>query len=146
MKLAPWLVSMLSLLPLAAASAASLNMRAGLWEVTSSTDMAAIPGMPKGMKIPAVVFKHCYTPADIESNKALMEKGDCSLVSMRQQGATASWVTECRGKEAMRMTGEGTFSGDKYQVKSRMTFLSGQRKGQSMASTINARRLGDCKK
>lgn len=146
MKFAPLLLSILSLLPIAAASAAGVNMREGLWEMTSSTDMAAIPGMPKGMKMPAVVIKHCYTATDIQGNKALMEKGNCSLISMRQIGSSASWVSECRGEQAMRMEGEGTFSGDKYQLKSRMTFLSGKMKGQSMGSTISARRLGDCKK
>ena len=49
MRLARLLFSILSLLPIAGASAGGVNMREGLWEMTSSTDMAAIPGMPKGM-------------------------------------------------------------------------------------------------
>lgn len=125
---------------------ANLNMREGLWEITSSIDGAAMPGMPKGMKMPAVVIKHCYTASDIQGNKALMDKGNCALISMKQTGNGASWVSECKGQQAMRMEGEGTFSGDSYQIKSRMTFLSGQMKGQSMGSTIQARRLGDCRK
>jgi hypothetical protein len=146
MRYAPLLCSLLTLLPVASESLAGINMREGLWEITTATDMAAIPGMPKGMKMPAMVIKHCYTPADIQGNKALMEKGNCALISMRQQGTTASWVTECRGAQAMRVESEGSFSGDKYQIKGRMTFLSGQMKGQGMSTTINARRLGDCKK
>ena len=146
MRFTPVLLSFLTLLPVASDSLAGINMREGLWEVTTATDMGAVPGMPKGMKIPAVVIKHCYTASDIQSNKALMEKGNCALISMRQQGTTASWVTECRGEQAMRMEAEGAFSGDAYQIKGRMTFLSGQMKGQTMASTIRARRLGDCKK
>lgn len=129
-----------------AAWGANVNMREGLWEITSTMDGGAMPGMPKGMKMPAVTLKHCYTAADVQGNKALMDKGNCALVSMRQTGNSASWVSECKGEQAMRMEGEGIFSGDKYEIKSRMTFLSGKMKGQSMSSTIQAKRLGDCKK
>jgi hypothetical protein len=146
MKHAAALLSALLVLASGTTWAGNVNMREGLWEITSSTDAGAIPGMPKGMKMPAVVIKHCYTATDVQGNKALMDKGNCALISMKQTGNGASWVSECKGEQAMRMEGEGTFSGDAYQIKSRMTFLSGQMKGQTMGSTISARRLGDCKK
>lgn len=146
MKYAAALLSVLTVFSASVAWGGNVNMREGLWEITSSTDAGAIPGMPKGMKMPAVAITHCYTAADVQGNKALMDKGNCALVSMRQAGNSASWVSECKGEQAMRMEGEGTFGGDKYQIKSRMTFLSGRMKGQTMGSTINARRLGDCKK
>ncbi len=146
MKRATLLLLVLTTYATGATWAANVNMREGMWEITSTTDAGAIPGMPKGMKMPAVVIKHCYTATDVQGNTAPMEKGNCSLVSMRQTGNSANWVSECKGEQAMRMEGEGTFSGDAYQIKSRMTFLSGQMKGQTMGSTIKAKRIGDCKK
>jgi len=129
-----------------AADPGNVNMRPGLWEMTTQVDGGVMPGMPKGMMIPAMTLRHCYTADDIRGNKALMEQSNCKLVSMQQTGDRATWVTECKGEQSMRMQGEGRFSGDAYELKSRMTFLSGQMKGQSMASSIRARRVGECRK
>lgn len=136
-----------SFLVVAPAWSAGVDMREGLWEITTGTDMASVPGMPKGMKMPVVTVKYCYSADEVRGNKAMMpEKSNCKVTRMQQSGKSASWSAECQGEQAMRLDGEGSFSGDSYTIKSRMTFLNGQMKGQSMSSTINAKRIGDCKK
>jgi hypothetical protein len=122
-----------------------VNMQEGLWEIVTTTDMQSMPGMPKGMKMPAMTIKHCYSAEDVQRNRAMMpNKSECAMTKMQQSGQTSSWTMECRGKESMIIEGTGTFSGDSYSINSRMQFTSGQMKGQAMASRISAKRLGPC--
>lgn len=127
----------------APAPAAAPNMKEGLWEVTTTTEMA---GMPAGMK-PTVV-RQCVTRKDLEDPRRTAPGGNpvdqrCQVTGHKLQGNTASWNVACKGEGAMTGSGSITYSDTSYTGTSRMTMSHG---GQPRVMTIHyrGRRIGDC--
>ena len=125
--------------------AGAANMKEGLWEITSRTE---VPGMPAGMKMPGMTLQHCFTSDEISRNQAIKpdKQSDCKMTNMQQSGNAMSWTMECSGKHASRIEGKGVFNGDNYSVTNTIRFLNGRMKGQAMATNVSAKRLGGCKK
>ncbi len=126
--------------------AAPTDMREGLWEISTRMEMPAMPGLPKGMALPATTLRHCYTAQDIQQGRNLAPENDpgCKLLHSKQSGARFSWAMECRGASPSRIEGEGTWTRDRFDMKQTIRFTSGEMKGQTMTSQVSGRHLGKC--
>ena len=124
--------------------AAAPNMKEGLWEITTKTEMA---GMPGGMK--PMTVKQCITKKDLEDPRKTTPGADakdnrCQVTDHKVQGNTATWNMACKGEGAMSGSGSVTYSGTAYTGVNKMKMKHG---GQDHAVTIHytGRHLGDCK-
>ena len=136
-------IALLACCPVAA-SAQALNMKEGLWEITTKTEMT---GMPGGMK--PLIVKQCITKKDLEEPRRTTPGADpkdqrCQVTDYKTQGNTATWNVACKGEGAMTVSGSVTYSGTYYTGVSKMKMKHG---GQDHAMTIHysGRHLGECK-
>lgn len=128
----------------APAWAAAPNMKEGLWEITSKTEMA---GMPGGMK--PMVVRQCIAKKDLDDPRKTTPGADakdnrCQVTDYKVQGNTATWNMACKGEGAMTGSGSVTYSGTAYTGVSKMKMKQG---GQDHAMTIHyaGKHLGECK-
>jgi hypothetical protein len=122
---------------------AATGMQAGMWEITTKTEM---PGMP--MAIPPQTMRHCYTQKDVEDGKGAVSRGsddkNCQVKDYQLKGNGATWTLECRGENAMTGTGTMTFGANSYTGGMKMKMEQG---GQTMDMTMSwsGTRVGECK-
>lgn len=127
-----------------AAASAQPNAKDGLWEITTKTEMAGMPGA-----MPAMTMQRCFSAKDFEDPAAMnraMDKGTrCETSDYRLQGNTATWKVVCTGETPMTGTGTATYAGTSYAMTTRMAMTHG---GQTMnmTTTNNGKYLGPCKK
>jgi hypothetical protein len=132
------------LLGVSGAAAAQANIKEGLWELTSTFEMAGAPGGR-----PPMTMQHCVTPKDAQDPAAMsrgMDKtGQCAVSDYKMQGNTATWKMTCKGEGAMTGTGTATYGGTSYTMSTRMAMVHG---GQTMnmTTTQTGKYLGPCKK
>lgn len=135
------LATPLFLLAPLAATAAPPNMQAGMWEITTTTEM---PGMP--MKMPPQTMRQCYKAENMKDAKETVPVDKtCKMDDFKQNGNTVNWKVNCKTDGvAMVGTGEITYAGQSYSGK--MT-VKGNAGGMaiSMVSQYSAKRVGDCK-
>ena len=137
------MIALLACCSLAVSAAQAPDMKEGLWEITSKTEMA---GVPQGMK--PVVIKQCITRKDLENPSRTMPGGPkdprCQVTDYKTQGNTASWNVACKGEGAMTGSFSVTYSGSSYTGVSKMTMKHG---GQDHAVTVHhsGKHIGDCK-
>jgi len=129
----------------APASAATPNMKDGLWEITMKMDM---PGMPAGMK--PQVMQQCITKKDLEDPRRTTPGNDpnsnrCQVTDHKVQGNTATWNMACKGEGAMTGSGTVTYSGDSYTGTTKMTMNYGGQ-AQNVTMHYSGRRIGECRK
>lgn len=128
------IITLLCVSALPALSSAA-NMRDGLWEISSRTDM---PGMP--VKAQPTVVRHCYTKEEVRDQKRVIARdGACTITDMKSSGTRVNWTMKCAGPNPATMTGETVFGDDSYT--STMHMKSG---GHSMTTRVKARRVGNC--
>jgi hypothetical protein len=115
---------------------AASEMRAGMWEITSSIDM---PGMP--VQVPPTVVRHCYTKEDVQDQKKVVanKNADCTVTDMKKSSNKVTWKMQCTGKGKGTFSGETIFGGDSYESTMNM-----QSEGRSMTTRSKARRIGNC--
>ena len=118
-------------------ASAEVDMKNGMWEVTTKWE---IPGMPMGMEMSSAKFNQCLTD---ENNvpRSNGENGECKITHSEVNGNTVFWEMQCTG-QGQDMTGIGkiTYSGD--------TFTGGmtiEAEGMNMTQHLSGRRIGDCK-
>ncbi len=114
------------------------RMRAGLWEVKTTSD-----GKPSGTR-----GNTCYTPAMVQmanmpakmlqeaTEKAGAKRG-CTLKDFKIDGNTMSMVKVCGARSAVISS---TYSGDAFE-----TVDTATEGGVSKVIQMNGRRIGDCK-
>lgn len=127
-------------LSLVAASVHAQEMKPGLWEITTTMKM-------QGMQMPGGKFTHCYTAQDVAAGKQYKsdETSKCTISNMKTGGGNVSYDIVC-ATEGGKMTGsvKGNMSPTTYTFEQKMRMTPDQGMGE-MHSTIQGRRLGDCK-
>ncbi|MDP1527238.1 MAG: DUF3617 family protein [Rhodocyclaceae bacterium] len=125
---------------LVALPASAQEMKPGLWEITTTMKM-------QGMQMPGAKFTHCYTAQDISSGKQY--KGDeaskCTISNLKTSGGSVSYDMACAA-DGSKMAGsvKGTVSPTAYTFDQKIRMTPDQGMGE-MHSTMNGRRVGDCK-
>ncbi len=119
----------------AVAGAAGLNMKEGLWQITTTVDMS-------GMSLPPTSFEQCITKQDlVPQNNQPGQK--CSVESVSQEGDRVKWTLRCTTPGGnMEGSGDITYRGNTFSGDMLMT-ISGQQVMQ-MKSHMEGRRIGDC--
>lgn len=127
--------------------AASHNMKAGLWEMTTSMEMKGM-SMPFAMK--PVTQTHCYTVKDVQDPDKTVPKTkqdkDCTMKDYKVEGNHATWKVVCTGKNKMTSTGEMTYSnGTSYTGSMTMDMEGNARNTMHMVYHFKGKRIGNCK-
>jgi len=112
-----------------------VNMKEGLWEITSGVKMP-------GMSMPPSTHTQCITKDDLVPQKAQPGQ-ECQATDVQYKGNTVTWKIECSGQSGV-MTGTGgiTYNGDSFVGQVEIT-MPGQ--GMKMTTHMKGRRIGDCK-
>lgn len=122
--------------PTASSSSPAINMKDGLWEITTTVDM---PGMPAGMMKPQT-FSTCL------SRKEAVPKGksetDCTMKDVKTEGNTVSWTVVC--KEATSK-GRITYAGNTYEGLTEST-VKQDGKEMTIKTTMKGKYIGPCPK
>ncbi|BCA80972.1 DUF3617 domain-containing protein [Desulfuromonas sp. AOP6] len=121
------------------ALAAEVQMRPGLWEISSRLEM---PGMP--MQMPAMTHTQCLSKEDLVPQRAESDQ-QCRLIENKVSGNTVRWVMQCTSDEGTTTArGEVTYQGDSFKGQVRIeTVLPGQ-EPMEMVSHTTGKRIGDC--
>lgn len=133
------LVVVLALMWLTASHAAEPNMKDGLWEITTKTEMKGMPG-----KIPANVMKQCLTRKEsVPQNKD--PKSNCKMVDQKVSGDTVTWTMVCKEKDGT-IEGKGsiTYKGDSFDGTTKTTITAKGAKTQEITTKMSGKRLGPC--
>jgi hypothetical protein len=113
---------------------AAVEMRDGLWELTTNMD---IPGM----KMPPQMMKHCYTKEDVKDQKKMVNSNkDCTVTELNASGNKVIWKMKCSGNNPGTFSGETMFSGDSYDSTMKM-----QSQEMTMNMKVKGKRVGVCK-
>lgn len=125
--------------------AADLNMKDGLWEITTKTEMKGMPG-----NIPPSKMKQCMTKKDNVPQQQPGEKGknpNCKMTENKVSGNTVTWTMVCNEKDGtMENKGQMTYKGDTFDGTSVMTMKDKSGKTQQITSKMSGKRLGPCDK
>lgn len=120
-----------------ASTAGAVELKEGLWEMTSKMEMKGMP-----MEMPPQKFKQCIT-----KDKAVpmeMEDKDvkCKVVEQKTTGNTIFWKVICKDKEGETIiTGKGTYNSDKFEGENKIKTSD----GMEMIQNIKGRWIGKCK-
>lgn len=123
--------------------AADPNMKDGLWEITTKTEMKGIPG-----NIPPTVMKQCLTKKDNVPQQDKSKNPNCKMTENKLSGNTVTWTMLCKEKDGSTMESKGqmTYKGDTFDGNSVMTMKDKAGKSQQITSKMNGKRLGPCDK
>jgi len=113
------------------------DMREGKWEITTKMEM---PGMP--MSIPPSKHTQCLTKKDLIPQNTQSGQ-ECQISQSKVTGNTVTWSIKCSGEGGeTKGTGTMTYSGDNFKGTMK---ISMPYQNMEMTSTIDGRRIGDCK-
>lgn len=122
--------------PKASSSMPTVNMKDGLWEVTTMVEM---PGMPAGMMKPHT-FTNCLSQKDsVPKGK---NETDCTVKDVKTDGNTVSWTVVC--KEATSK-GKITYAGTTYEGTTEST-IKQEGKDMTIKTTMKGKYIGPCSK
>jgi hypothetical protein len=125
----------------ASASADRIDMKTGLWEMTSEIDMG-------GGKMPTKA-QHCLTAKDIDGSWFATLQGDCKGDQI-VTATTVTWKLECKmqGSTAARIesTGKVDYTKTKFSGSANMTMTIPGAGTQKGTVTMSGKYLGACKK
>ena len=115
------------------ALAGGVNMKPGLWEITTKINMP-------GMSMPPQTTTQCLTKDDLVP-KSTSPNQECKITDMKTSGNTVTWTMKCSGQGGeSTATGEVTYNGDTYEGTMVMT-----QNGTKITMHMTGRRIGDCK-
>jgi len=125
------------------AAGASAEMKEGLWEITTKTEMK---GMPNQM--PAMTMKQCMTKKDMAPKPMSKGEQNCKMKDQKVVGDTVTYVMECREKDGsvMESTGKMTYKGDSFDGTNNVTMKGKQGPPMQMTSRMSGKYLGPCTK
>jgi hypothetical protein len=136
------LVAMFVFLVWAAGYAAELNLSDGLWEITTSVEMA---GIPAGSMPPQKVTQ-CITKKDAVPQKPDKDQ-ECKMTSNKVIGDTVTWNMQCRMKDGGKIDSDGkvTYKMDTFDGVSNVNMTEPGAQAVKMTQRMSGRRIGECK-
>ncbi|MCF6206372.1 MAG: DUF3617 domain-containing protein [Sulfurovum sp.] len=123
---------------------ADINMKEGLWTITSKTDMSGLP-----MAIPESSFTQCITKKDLlprgENKEA---ESQCKIIEQKISGNTITWKMECDTGEGVKtkISGSITYNGNTMHGTTETITFVPQMGEMKMKQTMTGKRVGECKK
>jgi hypothetical protein len=122
--------------PKSSSSMSALNMKDGLWEITTTVEM---PGMPAGMMKPQTITTCLSQKDSVPKGK---NETDCTVKDVKTEGNTVSWTVVC--KEATSK-GRITYAGATYEGTTEST-MKQDGKDVTIKTTMKGKHIGPCPK
>ncbi len=130
--------------------AAAPSLQPGNWQASIQVQM---PGLPE---MPPISTTYCLTPEQAaDPEKSLMDKikqgqsegkEQCKTLSHSLSGQTARWSVQCTGTQKVKSNFEITYEGSTAYHGTIISEIETPDGAMTMNQSIDARRLGDCKK
>ena len=121
--------------------AQQVNLRPGLYEVTTEVSMG------RGMAPITQKSTDCVAAEDVKDfTKAMLremgnEAANCKIADLKSTGDKLTFTLNCKsGADQMSSANEITFTGDSFT-----TLTSTTMKGNAISSKQSGKRIGDCK-
>jgi hypothetical protein len=143
------------LLLISSGVAASPDIKAGLWEIGGTVNLA-------GYQVPYEAMRQCFTDSDIADAKKILLKlevpsSGCEVSNYVMSGNSVSWNMQCKAGTPLIpgsgstniISGSGsiTFNADNFSGTVTMHgLMEGSDGATNMIQTFTARRIGDCAK
>ncbi len=122
--------------------AADPNIKDGLWEITTKTEMKGMPG-----NIPPTKMKQCLTKKDSIPQQGNTKNNNCKMIDNRVYGNTVSWTMLCTEKDGtMESKGQMKYKGDTFDGTTVTTIKDKAGQTQQITSRMTGKRLGPCDK
>ena len=119
-----------------AIAASAIDMKEGLWEITTKMEM---PGMP--MAMPPVIHKQCLKKEAFIPQSGQADQG-CGFKNLKIQGNTVTYEIDCDTEDG-KMTGHGKVTYSGTIMEGEMEMLMSQ-ENMRMKSIIRGRYIGEC--
>lgn len=118
------------------------DLRDGMWEITTSMELA---GMPAGM--PPVKNTQCITKQNAVPKAQDLQQQDCTMSAPRISGNTVTWTVDCKGEDGpVRGTGRIVYRGDTFDGTLTMSVQEpGQGGSFQIVQHMKGKRIGACK-
>ncbi|MBC2712483.1 MAG: DUF3617 family protein [Desulfosarcina sp.] len=111
----------------------ALNIKEGMWEITSQVKM-------QGMTIPPMTFSQCITKDDLVPQNNSPGQDGCKVSEMKTVGNTVSWTVTCSGQDGdMKGKGKITYHGDRFEGE-----VTAELSGMVMVTEMSGKRTGPC--
>jgi hypothetical protein len=119
------------------ATANALELKEGLWEMSSKIEMKGMP-----VKMPVQKFKQCITKDKAVPIDTQEKDMKCKVVEQKISGNTIYWKIICKDKEGETViTGKGTYKSDKFEGETKIKTQD----GTEMIQHISGEWIGKCK-
>lgn len=136
------LAIILTLVCLSGAQAADLNMKDGLWEITTKVEMKGMPA-----NIPPTVTKQCMTKKESVPQQNKDKNPNCKIVDQKVSGDSVTWAMICKEKDGtVDSKGKISYKGDTFDGTTTTTIKDKSGKAQQIATKMSGKRLGPCDK
>lgn len=136
------LAIILTLVCFSGAQAADLNMKDGLWEITTKMEMKGMPA-----NIPPTVTKQCMTKKESVPQQDKDKNPNCKMVDQKVSGNSVTWSMICKEKDGtVDSKGKITYKGDTFDGTTTTTIKDKSGKAQQIATKMSGKRLGPCDK
>lgn len=136
------LAIILTLVCFSGAQAADLNMKDGLWEITTKVEMKGMPA-----NIPPTVTKQCMTKKESVPQQDKDKNPNCKMVDQKVSGNSVTWSMICKEKDGtVDSKGKITYKGDTFDGTTTTTIKDKSGKAQQIATKMSGKRLGPCDK
>ena len=118
------------------AGAGGVDMQDGLWEITTTAEMAGMP-----FQIPPMTITQCITQQDLVPQDE-QPGNECTLTHNQITGNTVIWSIVCKGEGgSSRGDGKITYHGDRFDGAMKMSVEG----GMQMTNNMKGKRIGACK-
>ncbi len=120
----------------ASSTSPAINMQDGLWEITTTVEMAGVPaGMIKPQTFTTCLSKSDYVPKTPKET-------DCTIKDVKTEGNTVTWTVVCKDAS---MKGRITYAGTTYDG-TMETSMKQEGKDMTVKTTMKGKHLGPCTK
>ncbi|MCX5810093.1 MAG: DUF3617 family protein [Proteobacteria bacterium] len=133
-----------AMLVLAWVSAGSAEIKEGLWEITTTSEMKGVP-----VQLPPSTLQQCITKKDLVPKSDLQGAGqDCRIKDEKVGSNTVSYVVECKDKDGniIEISGKTNYRGNVFDGAATTTVKTKDQGTMQMTSTTLGRYIGPCAK
>lgn len=126
------------------ASPGSAQIKEGLWEITTKSEMKGLP-----MQIPPTITKQCITKKEPFPMPDKQEKGqECKIKEQKISSDTVTYAMECKDKTGAVVTtsGKSTYKGNTFNGTTDITMKSKEQGTIHMKNTMSGKYIGPCPK
>jgi hypothetical protein len=137
------LIAVVALLTVVWVTAGSAEVKEGLWEITTKTE---IKGMPAQM--PVTTTKQCITKNNVIPKPEKQEKSqECKIKEQKISGDTVTYSLECKDKgTTVEVSGKATYKGNNFDGTTNTTIKSKEQGDMQMTSKMSGKYVGPCPK